>query len=99
MDHGTPKKGQITWESERRREDSDLRLSLERNWPTKFSRATAMIRDGLEASSHSSYRRPPENLTRHYTIGITFPNRTLDDNAATIKQAGLASGVVAQRWV
>ncbi|KAF8169746.1 hypothetical protein K438DRAFT_1774126 [Mycena galopus ATCC 62051] len=37
------------------------------------------------------------NLTRHYTIGTTFPNRTLDDNAATIKQAGLASGVVAQR--
>ncbi|KAF8160109.1 hypothetical protein K438DRAFT_1985914 [Mycena galopus ATCC 62051] len=94
MDHGTPKKGQITWESERRREDSDLRLSLERNWPTKFSRATAMIRDGLERTDAR-----PENLTRHYTIGITFPNRTLDDNAATIKQAGLASGVVAQRWV
>ncbi|KAF8157379.1 ubiquitin-related domain-containing protein [Mycena galopus ATCC 62051] len=41
----------------------------------------------------------PENLTRHYTIGTTFPNRTLDDNAATIKEAGLANSVVVQRWV
>ncbi|KAF8157375.1 SEP domain-containing protein, partial [Mycena galopus ATCC 62051] len=41
----------------------------------------------------------PEDLTRHYTIGTMFPNRTLDDNAATIKEAGLANSVVVQRWV
>ncbi|KAF8139434.1 SEP domain-containing protein [Mycena galopus ATCC 62051] len=31
----------------------------------------------------------PENLTRYYIIGTTFPNRTLDDNAASIKEAGV----------
>ncbi|KAJ6579979.1 SEP domain-containing protein [Mycena vulgaris] len=41
----------------------------------------------------------PENLTRPYSIGTTFPNRTLDDNAATIQSAGLANSVVVQRWV
>ncbi|KAJ7288688.1 SEP-domain-containing protein [Mycena rebaudengoi] len=41
----------------------------------------------------------PENLTRPYSIGTTFPNRTLDDNAATIEGAGLANSVVVQRWV
>jgi len=40
----------------------------------------------------------PENLTRPYTIGTTFPNRTLDDNSVTIKDAGLANSVVVQRW-
>ncbi|KAF8160112.1 hypothetical protein K438DRAFT_1985917 [Mycena galopus ATCC 62051] len=29
----------------------------------------------------------PENLTRHYTIGTAFLNRTLDNSAATIKEA------------
>ncbi|KAK7057951.1 SEP-domain-containing protein [Favolaschia claudopus] len=41
----------------------------------------------------------PENLTRPYTIGTTFPNRTLDDNSATIEGAGLKNSVVVQRWV
>jgi len=41
----------------------------------------------------------PENLTRPYTIGTTFPNRTLDNNSSTIEAAGLANSVVVQRWV
>jgi len=41
----------------------------------------------------------PENLTRSYTIGTTFPNRTLDDDTKTIKDAGLVNSVVVQRWV
>ncbi|KAJ7734334.1 ubiquitin-related domain-containing protein [Mycena maculata] len=41
----------------------------------------------------------PENLTRPYSIGTTFPNRTLDDNAATIESAGLKNSVIVQRWV
>ncbi|CAA7269410.1 unnamed protein product [Cyclocybe aegerita] len=40
----------------------------------------------------------PENRTRHYTIGTTFPNRTLDDDSATIQGAGLLNSVVVQRW-
>lgn len=40
----------------------------------------------------------PENLTRPYTIGTTFPNRTLDDLGATIEGASLANSVVVQRW-
>ncbi|KAJ7454625.1 hypothetical protein B0H11DRAFT_2069234 [Mycena galericulata] len=41
----------------------------------------------------------PENLTRPYSIGTTFPNRTLDDNKATIESAGLKNSVIVQRWV
>ncbi|KAN0078316.1 hypothetical protein V8E55_010373 [Tylopilus felleus] len=41
----------------------------------------------------------PENLTRVYTIGTTFPNRTLEDNSQTIQSAGVANSVVVQRWV
>ncbi|KAJ4001223.1 hypothetical protein F5050DRAFT_1796785 [Lentinula boryana] len=40
----------------------------------------------------------PENLTRPYTIGTSFPNRTLDDLNATIEQAGLKNSVVVQKW-
>ncbi|KAF9078273.1 hypothetical protein BDP27DRAFT_1309330 [Rhodocollybia butyracea] len=40
----------------------------------------------------------PENLTRPYTIGTTFPNRTLDDLNATIEAAGLKNSVVVQKW-
>lgn len=43
-------------------------------------------------------RSRPENLTRSYTIGTTFPNRILDDNTATIEGAGLINSVVVQRW-
>ncbi|KAH9992548.1 SEP-domain-containing protein [Russula compacta] len=41
----------------------------------------------------------PENNARPYTIGTTFPNRTLDDNSVTIEAAGLLNSVVVQRWV
>jgi hypothetical protein len=41
----------------------------------------------------------PENLTRPYTIGTTFPNRTLDDDSATIQGSGLVNSVVVQRWL
>ncbi|KAK2465022.1 hypothetical protein APHAL10511_003098 [Amanita phalloides] len=40
----------------------------------------------------------PENLARPYTIGTTFPNRTLEDNTQTIESAGLINSVVVQRW-
>jgi UBX domain-containing protein 1 len=36
---------------------------------------------------------------RPYTIGTTFPNRTLDDNSATIEAPGLRNSVIVQRWV
>ncbi|THV02582.1 SEP-domain-containing protein [Dendrothele bispora CBS 962.96] len=41
----------------------------------------------------------PENLTRPYTIGTTFPNRTLEDDMQTLEDAGLKNSVVVQRWV
>ncbi|KAF5347729.1 hypothetical protein D9756_010227 [Leucocoprinus leucothites] len=40
----------------------------------------------------------PENVSRPYTIGTTFPNRILDDDTATIESAGLVNSVVVQRW-
>ena len=40
-----------------------------------------------------------ENQGRPYTIGTTFPNRTLDDDTATIQGAGLVNSVIVQRWV
>jgi len=40
----------------------------------------------------------PENSTRPYTIGTTFPNRTLDDYNVTIEAAGLRNSVIVQRW-
>jgi len=41
----------------------------------------------------------PENLTRPYTIGTTFPNRTLEDDSQTIEAAGLLNSVIVQRWL
>ena len=41
----------------------------------------------------------PENNVRPYTIGTTFPNRTLEDDSLTIKTAGLQNSVIVQRWV
>ncbi|PFH49148.1 hypothetical protein AMATHDRAFT_5121 [Amanita thiersii Skay4041] len=41
----------------------------------------------------------PENVTRAYSIGTTFPNRILDDNSVTLEAAGLANSVVVQRWL
>ena len=40
----------------------------------------------------------PENRARPYTIGTTFPNRTLEDNTQSIEAAGLVNSVVVQRW-
>ncbi|KAI0052836.1 SEP-domain-containing protein [Auriscalpium vulgare] len=39
-----------------------------------------------------------ENAVRAYTIGTTFPNRTLEDQDATIEGAGLVNSVIVQRW-
>lgn len=50
------------------------------------------IRNFINASN-------PMNLTRQYTIGTAFPNKTLDDDRQTIKDAGLANSVILQRWV
>ena len=52
---------------------------------------------GSQTDENTSSR--PENLTRPYTIGTTFPNRTLDDDKATITDAGLQNSVIVQRWV
>ncbi|KAF8465435.1 SEP-domain-containing protein, partial [Russula ochroleuca] len=41
----------------------------------------------------------PENNVRPYTIGTTFPNRTLEDDSLTIEAAGLQNSVIVQRWV
>ncbi|KIY66496.1 SEP-domain-containing protein [Cylindrobasidium torrendii FP15055 ss-10] len=41
----------------------------------------------------------PENRAREYTIGTTFPNKTLEDNNATIESAKLQNSVIVQRWV
>jgi len=41
----------------------------------------------------------PENNVRPYTIGTTFPNRTLEDDSLTIEAAGLRNSVIVQRWV
>jgi UBX domain-containing protein 1 len=41
----------------------------------------------------------PENNVRPYTIGTTFPNRTLEDDGLTIEAAGLRNSVIVQRWV
>jgi len=50
------------------------------------------IRNFIDASR-------PENVSRPYVIMTTFPNRTLDDDSATIQGAGLVNSVVVQRWV
>jgi len=42
-------------------------------------------------------RSDPVNLARPYTIGTTFPNKTLDDDTQTIKDAGLANSVILQK--
>jgi UBX domain-containing protein 1 len=44
-------------------------------------------------------RSDPVNLARPYTIGTAFPNKTLDDDTQTIKDAGIANSVVLQKWV
>lgn len=40
----------------------------------------------------------PQSGARPFTIGTTFPNRTLEDDSQTIEQAGLINSVVVMRW-
>jgi len=40
----------------------------------------------------------PGFAARSYTIGTTFPNRTLDDDTVSIDKAGLANSVIVMRW-
>lgn len=40
----------------------------------------------------------PGMAARAYTIGTTFPNRTLEDGTQSIEAAGLKNSVVVQRW-
>jgi UBX domain-containing protein 1 len=56
-----------------------------------LSHTVGDIRNFINAAS-------PSNLTRPYTIGTAFPNKTLDDDTQTIKDAGLANSVNLQRW-
>ncbi|KZS87675.1 SEP-domain-containing protein [Sistotremastrum niveocremeum HHB9708] len=57
-----------------------------------FTHTVGDIRNFINASR-------PGSSARAYTIGTTFPNRILEDDSVTIKDAGLASSVVVQRWV
>lgn len=41
----------------------------------------------------------PGNNREVYTIGTTFPNRTLTDDSQTIEAAGLVNSVITQRLV
>lgn len=50
------------------------------------------IRGFINASRPASEQRP-------YTIGTTFPNKTLDDDSLTIDAAGLKNSVIVQRLV
>jgi UBX domain-containing protein 1 len=45
------------------------------------------------------YSSRPASEQRPYTIGTTFPNKTLDDDAVTIEAGGLKNSVIVQRWV
>ncbi|CAE6362367.1 unnamed protein product [Rhizoctonia solani] len=49
------------------------------------------IRNFINASTPGAASRP-------YTIGTTFPNRTLDDPMQTVEAAGIKGSVVVQRW-
>lgn len=40
----------------------------------------------------------PENRTRPYTVGTTFPNRVLENDAETVEAAKLQNSVIVQRW-
>ncbi|KAH7908817.1 hypothetical protein BJ138DRAFT_310443 [Hygrophoropsis aurantiaca] len=101
--------GNTERERERERESMSTRFAVDQSQPAtsvqiRLADGTRMpcrmnlthtvgdIRSFIDASR-------PENLSRAYTIGTTFPNRTLDDDALTIKDAGLANSVVVQRWV
>lgn len=58
-----------------------------------------LVRDSLMTIKLMAFfSARPENMTRPYTIGTTFPNRTLDDLDVTIEAASLANSVVVQRW-
>lgn len=48
---------------------------------------------------HEAYSSRPAPEQRPYTIGTTFPNKTLDDDAVTIEAGGLKNSVIVQRWM
>jgi UBX domain-containing protein 1 len=50
-------------------------------------------------SSDHPRRSYPGAASQAYTIGTTFPNRTLDDDSITIEKAGLKNCVIVQRLV
>jgi len=50
------------------------------------------IRNFINASRPAAEQRP-------YTIGTTFPNKTLDDDTITVENGGLKNSVIVQRWV
>ena len=45
------------------------------------------------------YSSRPAAEQRPYTIGTTFPNKTLDDDTITIENSSLKNSVIVQRWV
>ncbi|KAG6826516.1 hypothetical protein H0H92_015509 [Tricholoma furcatifolium] len=68
----------------RERDSMTTRFEVDQSLPT--TSVQVRLADGT--------RSRPENLSRAYTIGTTFPNRTLDDLDATIEAAGLVNSVV-----
>jgi hypothetical protein len=52
-----------------------------------------------EAHTLTACSSRPENMTRAYTIGTGFPNRTLDNDTQSIEDAGLRNSLIMQRWV
>ena len=66
-----------------------------RNFINAYAIYSTPLTSMLTASVYSSR---PENRVRDYTIGTTFPNRTLDDDSVTIQDAKLANSVIVQRW-
>lgn len=53
---------------------------------------------GVKLTDVSLRSSRPGFAARSYTIGTTFPNRTLDDDTLTIDKAGLANSVIVMRW-
>ncbi|KAF8882240.1 hypothetical protein BD779DRAFT_1612471 [Infundibulicybe gibba] len=66
---------------------------------TRFEVDQTLPTTSIQIRLADGTRYANENAARPYTIGTTFPNRTLEDNSATISDAGLVNSVVVQRWV
>ncbi|KAJ7189288.1 SEP-domain-containing protein [Mycena filopes] len=80
------------------------RFEVDQSLPTTTVRV--MLEDGtrcvcafLLVLSLLRARASPTNQTPPYTIGTTFPNRALADDAATIEVEKLQDTVVVMRWV